>query len=300
MQISTRLFNAQSIDRFSDLNEAIQNTQTKIATGKSTLNASEDPIAAAAISASRDQQSMLTRFQDNIVHARMKLTVAETAMAQIVNAATRVYELAVQAGNDTLSEADMAAMAAEVKQIKSFMLGLANTRDVHGQAVFAGFRTGDPPFVEDSNGTVSYQGDRGQHMLQVSESYSIRTGLDGGEVFQRIPGETGPEDMFAIISDLENGLTANNVPTNIIGRLDSAVEHISIQQAVIGSAINQADEQAAVLEKRKLVVTENLSSLEDADLHELVLNLQSLLTSRDAAQQAFAKIGQQSLFDFLR
>ena len=78
------------------------------------------------------------------------------------------------------------------------------------------------------------------------------------------------------------------------------MEHISIQQAVIGSAINQADEQSLVLEKRKLVVTENLSSLEDADLHDLVLNLQSLLTSRDAAQQAFAKIGQQSLFDFLR
>ena len=40
--------------------------------------------------------------------------------------------------------------------------------------------------------------------------------------------------------------------------------------------------------------------LQDADLHEMVLELQSLLTSRDAAQQAFAKIGQQSLFDFIR
>ena len=49
-----------------------------------------------------------------------------------------------------------------------------------------------------------------------------------------------------------------------------------------------------------MLVTENLSSLQDADLHEMVLELQSLLTSRDAAQQAFAKIGQQSLFDFIR
>ena len=205
MQISTRLFNAQSIDRFSDLNEAIQKTQTKIATGKSVLNASEDPIAAAAISASRDQQSMLTRFQDNIVHARMKLTVAETAMAQIVNATTRIYELAVQAGNDTLSTADMAAMAAEVKQIKSFMLGLANTRDVHGQAVFAGFRTSGDPFVEANDGTVSYQGDRGQHKLQVSESYSIRTGLDGGEVFQRIPVRLAPKTCLPLSMILKLG-----------------------------------------------------------------------------------------------
>ena len=37
----------------------------------------------------------------------------------------------------------------------------------------------------------------------------------------------------------------------------------------------------------------------DADLYKLVTELQSL-TNRDAAQQAFAKIGQQSLFDYIR
>jgi flagellar hook-associated protein 3 FlgL len=40
--------------------------------------------------------------------------------------------------------------------------------------------------------------------------------------------------------------------------------------------------------------------LNDADLAKLVTDLQAQLTNREAAQQAFAKIGQQSLFDFIR
>jgi len=40
--------------------------------------------------------------------------------------------------------------------------------------------------------------------------------------------------------------------------------------------------------------------MEDADLAKLVTELQSKIVNRDAAQQAFVKIGQQSLFDFIR
>ena len=47
-------------------------------------------------------------------------------------------------------------------------------------------------------------------------------------------------------------------------------------------------------------MSENLSQLEDADITKLVIELQTMLVNRDAATQAFAKIGQQNLFDFLR
>ena len=58
--------------------------------------------------------------------------------------------------------------------------------------------------------------------------------------------------------------------------------------------------QLDAIRSRELVVTSQVMNLEDADLTELVTELQSQMTIRDAAHQAFAKIGQQSLFDFLR
>ena len=82
--------------------------------------------------------------------------------------------------------------------------------------------------------------------------------------------------------------------------LKLAVDHISNQQAFVGAQINKVERQVEVLGNRKIAVSERISDLGDADLAELVTKLQGLLVSRDAAQQAFANIGQQSLFDFLR
>ena len=88
--------------------------------------------------------------------------------------------------------------------------------------------------------------------------------------------------------------------SNITGDINSAINHISNQQALIGSQLNKADQQISVLGERKISVSEEVSELGDADLAALVTRLQTLLLNRDASQQAFAKIGQQSLFDYLR
>jgi flagellar hook-associated protein 3 FlgL len=85
-----------------------------------------------------------------------------------------------------------------------------------------------------------------------------------------------------------------------IGNLKSAMDHLSIQQAVLGAQMSKAEVQRGALASRKLAVSQDISKLGDADLARLVTDLQSQLTNRDAAQQAFAKIGQQSLFDYLR
>ena len=58
--------------------------------------------------------------------------------------------------------------------------------------------------------------------------------------------------------------------------------------------------QKDVLEGRKLVVDRDVSKLNDTDLAEMITKLQGQMTNLEAAQAAFSKIGQQSLFDYLR
>ena len=58
--------------------------------------------------------------------------------------------------------------------------------------------------------------------------------------------------------------------------------------------------QKSAIAKRMVLMDEDISKMEDADLAKLVTELQSKIVNRDAAQQAFVKIGQQSLFDFIR
>ena len=63
---------------------------------------------------------------------------------------------------------------------------------------------------------------------------------------------------------------------------------------------NKVTQQESVLQERQFIVSDKISDLGDADLASLVTRLQTMLVNRDASHAAFAKIGQQSLFDFLR
>jgi len=300
MPISTKLFNEQAVARFNRLTGDIQNTQGRIATGKNILRASDDPVAAANISFTREQKVILDRYNTNIDRARIRLNVTENVLSDSMNVLTRAYELALQARNDTLSSTDRQAIAKEITQLKNTMMGLANSRDASGNYMFSGFKLTQTPFQADENGTIQYKGDSGAHSVQVSEDLRLRTGVDGASMFLRVPTQTGGKDVFAILETLETELKAGVVNKMSVDDLDSAFQHFSIQQARVGAELNKADLQQAALEKRILLMDENLSNLEDADLAALVTELQSKIVSRDAAQQAFVKIGQQSLFDYIR
>lgn len=112
--------------------------------------------------------------------------------------------------------------------------------------------------------------------------------------FRAVDENNAPIGNPRILTDLDQLLGRG------ISNLKSALDHLSIQQAVIGAQVSKAEVQRGALASRKLAVSLDISKLGDADLAKLVTDLQSQLTNRDAAQQAFAKIGQQSLFDYIR
>ena len=78
------------------------------------------------------------------------------------------------------------------------------------------------------------------------------------------------------------------------------MNHLSDQRAFIGAQQNKVTQQESVLQERQFIVSDKIADIGDADLASLVTTLQTMLLNRDASHAAFAKIGQQSLFDFLR
>ena len=82
--------------------------------------------------------------------------------------------------------------------------------------------------------------------------------------------------------------------------IKKSINHISNQLAFIGAQTRKTDQQLNFLGERLTIVSGEVSELGDADLTKLVTDLQATIVNRDAAQAAFVKIGQQSLFDFLR
>ena len=300
MTISTRLFNEQAVANFKRITSDIQQTQDKIAAGKKVLKASDDPVAAAKISFVRDQKAMLDRFATNIDRAQTRLALTENVVAESVNLMTRAYELGIQAKNDTLTAVDRLAISFEIGQIRESMMGLANSKDTNGDYLFAGYSSNTQPFVSNDAGEVQFAGDRGVHSVQVSESLRANTGLDGADLFMRVESDGAVKPFFDILTSLERELQDGVMNDDRVSELNACIDHFAINQTRVGAEMNKLDYQRAAMERRVVLMDENLSGMEDADLAELVTELQGMIVSRDAAQRTFVQIGQQSLFDYIR
>jgi len=428
MQVSTKLFNQQSVNQFGKITKEIQDLQTKVSTGKNIIKSSDDPVAAVELSAAKEQKNILERFKRNINSAQRRLDLADSSMQQAVNVMTRISELAIQAANDTNGIGERTAIRTEVEQLANNMLEIANTRDSQGQSLFAGYHTNTSAFEKNVDGSFSYKGDRGKHTLQISESMNVATSIDGGTAFETVDTGSGRKSIFDVITNIINTIThsnsisnqasarasasldfkvprdpqnwsfnlsgglgtssisatisdgnfddvvskinANTSTTGVSASLDSntnritltdnqsreikitdveiegenfatkeiesyvdfntlegsgevvghrrrltdsdqlitrsvievkkATDHLSLQRAFLGAQINKAELQKDAIDQRIMATSEKVSDLGDADLAAIVTQIQSLLVNRDAAQQAYAKISQNTLFDFIQ
>ena len=300
MPISTRVYNDLAMSTLNRITGDIQGIQQRIATGRNILKTSDDPAVGAKVSFTKDQKILLERYNSNIVRAQNRLSQAENAVGIGVNVLQRVYELGIQARNGTNNAGDRKVIAMEVRNLRDQMLSLANSRDTNGQYIFAGYKVDSKPFVADENGDVLHVGDRGVHELQISDNQRISTSLDGADVFIRVPGEEAVETVFATLDSMVSSLESGEMEDEHIDRVNRALDHFSLQQTKLGSQMNRADLQREVNDKRLLLMNEDISNLEDADIAKLVTELQAKLVSRNAAQQTFIKIAQDNLFNYIR
>jgi flagellar hook-associated protein 3 FlgL len=307
MTISTRLFNEQTIRSIAVLNDRVIGLQEQVSTGKVDLRPSQDLVAAVRRSAGTEILDRIERYRANLDATRNRLDLADDVLGQVTSSVTRLQELAIQAANDTLGPVDRAAIGTEVSQLRGLLLGLANTRDSQGQALFGGYRTNSEPFVPAADGAIVYRGDAGTHVLNVSDTRTLATGIDGQTAFLRIDTPDGPMPLFDMVDRFQAALGAPDSGSSqaetlsaMVGLMGGAVDHFALQRAQIGSLGNAANAHAEVLDSRALLLRKSMSGLEDADMAEVITQLQGLLANREATQQVFARIGQQSLFDFIR
>ena len=67
-------------------------------------------------------------------------------------------------------------------------------------------------------------------------------------------------------------------------------EHIANQRAIIGARTSSLERHLDLISERKIAIEKDISDISDADLAELVTQLQSQITGLQASQQAFVKI----------
>ena len=102
------------------------------------------------------------------------------------------------------------------------------------------------------------------------------------------------------IGKLQKLYDNNQLPSKQIDNIASTQVHISNNRGAIGARSSSLLRQTEFLADRRLAVEKDVADINEADLAELVTNLQSMLTSMQASQQSFVKISQLNLFDYIR
>ena len=76
-----------------------------------------------------------------------------------------------------------------------------------------------------------------------------------------------------------------------------APRHLALAQ--VGTDMNVADAQTAVLEETRLSLKTTLSNIEDLDYAEAIGQMNKQMLSLEAAQSSFGKISKLNLFNYL-
>ena len=426
MQISSKLFNQQQVNQFSEINSELQSLQGKISSGKNILVASDDPVGSVELSGMKVVKEQIDQYIKNVDTSDSRMKNIDVNLENLTSLMVRANELMIQASSDVLGASDREAIAIEMDQLKEQAFGLANQQDASGVFLFSGYKSKIQPFVKDISGKINYKGDRGVTSLAVSESMVVETNLDGGSLFQNIKvGSNKPISMFTLFENMSNSIrtaaqavyaleaptsaeieiTNNNYgnwsfditgnegtasisseligddPIDIITKINAAdigitasfsenegkiklvsnqeglikIENLEIEgienaeksptsfitlnaidstgstigrsqtlydtnqltssqlnnisetqvhianfRGKVGARLNLLERQKETLNERDIAIQKDMSKIGDADLAKLVTEMQTMMTSLQASQQAFVKISNLNLFEFIR
>lgn len=112
----------------------------------------------------------------------------------------------------------------------------------------------------------------------------------------------GGVNLFKEIQRLHTGLQTNDKGTiqNSLDGLDSAVSQVVLTRSQVGSRVMVLDNALETLQKNKVDAHGAISQLEDADVFEVVSEINKNESTLQATLQTAGKIMPKSLLDFIR
>jgi flagellar hook-associated protein 3 FlgL len=190
-----RLGTANAFDRtllnITNRQASLAELQEKLSAGKKVLRASDDPTGAAQ---SERAQTRITRVdieQRALSLQKNSMSLAESTLGDAQSLMQQIRQLVVQAGDATLTPADRASLAQEMRSLRDQLFTYANKQDSNGVPLFGGLASANAPFVDLTTG-VTFNGIPGQ---KSGGPVNIPSAMDGQAVFMNVPSGNGVFNM---------------------------------------------------------------------------------------------------------
>jgi len=269
--------------------DEMNNANRIVSSGKRISDLSDDPVGLTQSLKIKSALSGLDQMGRNISLGKSWLASSESALSQVQELISDAKALSVQMASGTTGAAQRASASLTVQNILDEIVSLANT-EVGGRYIFSGSKTDTAPFSSDG---TTYYGNDEPFAVKIGRDATVQVGRDGEEVFGTI---------FTTLSDLIDDLNGNNV-AGIQASLTSLTAHlneVSSKISDIGSKAGRIEIKENIMQDLKIVNTDRLSAIEDADIAEAIIDLKEKELAYQAALASSSKVMQLSLVDYLK
>lgn len=296
----TAAFYDRNIAQMAGLRGQAERLQQRLATSNRLEASSDDPVAASRLRHLSRLDRLAQVDGKNAERLAGGLKQADAALEGIANDIFRARELAVQAANGTLSQAQRALIGEELSQIHTSLLAAANTRGADGGALFAGQSDG-PAYTLDATGNAIYGGTPTASDIALGEGIAIPRGVTGPEIFE-FTSATGNSDLLALVQGLADALKGASADPAAaakaaLGGFGDALESLTRAQTVIGVRAAWVE----TVQDRQIVTSESraqeTADTGGVDFASTVAQLQQMLTVLEASQAGFGRVSRLSLFN---
>ena len=215
MRVSTLGAHNTTLQTINDTQQLLNDEQNKLSTGKKFQTISEDPAAGSKALNVDNSLRTITRFDSSIRKAENYLSQEESLLDQYLDRLSQIKELVIRAANSGVFTKNIRTkIGLSIQQTRDFIFNLANTKNAHGEYIFSGYKSNQPAFLRNPDGSYLFQGDQGKRVIRVGSSTTIDANDSGHAIFGNISVAKG---TFETEEDINN----TGVATITNGRIDN-------------------------------------------------------------------------------
>jgi len=293
--------NEQFLTSLNRIQTRIDRATNQLSSGLRVTTASDAPDEIGPLLQSRAELAVTEQTRSNLNRVKGEVDSAENALRSVIQLAERARVLGAQGQTGTQTAVTRETIAAELEGVFRQIIGAANS-NFEGRFLFAGNNDQVQPFTVDfsqPDGVTAYTGTAATRSVPDANGVLIPIGRSGQEIFNSaVPGD----NLFGAINALRSALLANDEGALAVANesLGSALEHVNVQLTRYGHTQNDVASAMDIASKRSLDLKTKISTIENADLADAILELQTGQTARQAALQAKGQEDRRTLFDFIR
>lgn len=275
--------------------KAISDLQRQLASSKRITTASEDHPAFTRSRALESAIRSNEQFSVNTDRAFGYLSTTVSTLEDMLDEFRSVRTLLVSAGNDTLTAADRARMATQVRATRDQLVVSLNTT-WQGVYVFSGASGNEPAVVVNPDTTLSFNDSAQTLLLPIGEGLTV-----DGTLTTDMVVNPGGNDLFGLIDSVIAALEGNDPAAlrtlgDSVATFESAFSDVIVRQA---EALRRVEFTAERISDVTLLLKSELSQLVDTNMVEAFSELQKFQTAYEALLAVQGASSRTSLLEYL-